>query len=223
MWTSSYWLITTPILRNTYRQASLQELLSSCLWKVSSAAYKELIREVWIKTETLWCPPTWKVSSAAHRELIREVWIKTEALWCPPTFSQRLWMLCMISYHPTTTSYWSGSLFKTKKSLRKLVLWGTPAETEQSRVNKIKAPNAKWGCKANTLVMVYLQSLWGVEAELGVATLAIPSRSRIPNELLWETNYWGVSWSWRFRYERTLPIICLKDFRNNIGWKRAYW
>lgn len=81
------------------------------------------------------------------------------------------------------------SLFKTKKSGIKLLLWGTTAETEQTRVNKIKAPNTKQGCKTNTLVMVYLQSLCGVEAELGVATLAIPSRSRIPNELLWETNY----------------------------------
>lgn len=115
------------------------------------------------------------------------------------------------------------SLFKTKKSGIKLLLWGTTAETEQTRVNKIKAPNTKQGCKTNTLVMVYLQSLCGVEAELGVATLAIPSRSRIPNELLWETNYWGVSWSWRFRYEGTLPIICLKDFQNNRGWKGAYW
>lgn len=194
----------------TYDYTHLQKYLHSSV----SAGIAQLLS----------CP--WKVSNAAHRELIRNVWIKTETLWCHPTFLQKtqvLRALSVILYQPITTSHRSVSLFKTKKSGRKLLLWGITAETEQTRVNKIKAPNTKWGCKANTLVMVYLQSLRGVEAELEVATLPIPSRSRISNELLWETNYWGVSWSWRFRYEGTVPIICLKDFRNNRGWKRAYW
>lgn len=48
------------------------------------------------------------------------------------------------------------SYFKTKKSVRKLLLWVTIAETEQTRVNKIKTTKSKQICEINTLLMVYL-------------------------------------------------------------------
>lgn len=48
------------------------------------------------------------------------------------------------------------SSFKTKKSVIKLLLCVTIAETEQTRVNKIKTTKSKQSCKINTLLMVYL-------------------------------------------------------------------
>lgn len=59
-------------------------------------------------------------------------------------------------HQPIMMNHQTVSYFKAKKSVRKLLLWVTTAETEQTRVNKIKTTKSKQGCKTNTLLMVYL-------------------------------------------------------------------
>lgn len=170
----------------------------------------------------------WKVSNGIQWKPIKDDWMKAETNKRsdanPVSFRKYRCSDCYFQSIQYINVLWKSIkvyLFKNWK------IWGlargTATETEQSKVDKIKATNTKRNCKTNALVMVYLQSIHSVEAALGVATLAISSRSRIPNKLPWETNYWGVSWSWRFRYEGTLPIIRLKDFQNNRNWKWAYW